>query len=163
MLLSGLAYFMIGHFVHKYQLLYAMEHRQHSTGKGWIMMCDRVIVGLVLFQLTLAGQLALRNAFKRAVLMAPLAIGTLWFAYKYSRTYRPLMKFIALRSLKRAEHSDLGRGVQEEAAEEGHQTVDEAREKEMRFEHPSLIMDLDEVWIVDKGARSQNGAAAYRD
>lgn len=127
------------------------------------MMCDRVIVGLVLFQLTLAGQLALRNAFKRAVLMAPLAIGTLWFAYKYSRTYRPLMKFIALRSLKRAEHSDLGRGVQEEAAEEGHQTVDEAREKEMRFEHPSLIMDLDEVWIVDKGARSQNGAAAYRD
>lgn len=140
MLLSGLAYFMIGHFVHKYQLLYAMEHRQHSTGKGWMMMCDRVIVGLVLFQITLAGQLALKTAFKRAVLITPLAAGTLWFAYVYSRTYRPLMKFIALRSLKRAEHSDLGRGVQEEATAEGHQTVDEAREKEMRFVHPSLVM-----------------------
>ncbi|KAF1971463.1 DUF221-domain-containing protein [Bimuria novae-zelandiae CBS 107.79] len=162
-LLSGLAYFMIGQFVHKYQLLYAMEHRQHSTGKGWMMMCDRVLVGLVFFQLTLAGQLALRNAFKRAVLIAPLAIGTLWFAYKYSRTYRPLMKFIALRSLKREGHSNLGRGVQEEATGEGHQTVDEAREKEMRFMHPSLIVDLDDVWIVDKHARSQNGFSTHGD
>ncbi|KAL5391356.1 hypothetical protein DPSP01_001229 [Paraphaeosphaeria sporulosa] len=162
-LLSGLAYFMIGHFVHKYQLLYAMEHRQHSTGRGWTMMCDRVIVGLVLFQLTLAGQLALKTAFKRAVLIAPLAAGTLWFAYVYGRTYRPLMKFIALRSLKQAEHSDLGRGVQEEASSEGQQTLDEAREKEMRFAHPSLVMSLDDVWIVDKRARSQNGSAAYSD
>ena len=148
-LLAGLAYFMIGHFVHKYQLLYAMEHRQHSTGKGWMMMCDRVIVGAVLFQLTLAGQLALRKAFKRAVLIAPLVIGTLWFAYIYSRSYRPLMEFIALKSLRRAEHSDLGRDVQEEGISSGarngnisvgRQTLDEAREKGLRFEHPSLVM-----------------------
>lgn len=140
-LLVGLAYFLIGHFVHKYQLLYAMEHRQHSTGKGWMMMCDRVIAGAVLFQITLAGQLALRNAFKRALLIVPLAIGTLWFAYVFNRTYRPLMKFIALRSLKRAEHTGLGRGIQEEATSRGRQTLDEAREKEMRFEHPSLVME----------------------
>jgi hypothetical protein len=139
---------MVGHFVHKYQLLYAMEHRQHSTGKGWMMMCDRVTVGAVLFQLTLAGQLALRKAFKRAVLIAPLIIGTLWFAYIYSRSYRPLMKFIALKSLRRAEHSDIGRDVQEEAISSGfngntfagRQTVDEARERGLRFEHPSLVM-----------------------
>jgi hypothetical protein len=140
---------MIGHFVHKYQLLYAMEHRQHSTGKGWMMMCDRVIVGAVLFQLTLAGQLALRKAIKRAVLIAPLVIGTLWFAYIYGRTYRPLMKFIALKSLRHAEHSDLGRDVQEESvspeAQNGdtivsRQTVDEARESGLRFEHPSLVL-----------------------
>ncbi|KAF2645744.1 DUF221-domain-containing protein [Massarina eburnea CBS 473.64] len=137
-LLSGIIYFAIGHFVHKYQLLYAMEHRQHSTGKGWTMMCDRVIVGVVLFQVTLAGQLALRKAFKRAVLIAPLIIATIWFAYVYGRTYRPLMKYIALRSLRRAEHSDLGRGVQEEAvagnegAPVGRQTLDEARERGLR-------------------------------
>ncbi|KAF2683494.1 DUF221-domain-containing protein [Lentithecium fluviatile CBS 122367] len=168
-LLSGLAYFMIGHFVHKYQLLYAMEHRQHSTGKGWMMMCDRIIVGAVLFQLTLAGQLALREAFKRAVLIAPLVIGTLWFAYIYSRTYRPLMKFIALKSLRRAEHSDLGRDVQEETASEvqngnavvGRQTLDEARESGLRFEHPSLVMPLDGVWIVDKRVRSENGSTSH--
>ncbi|KAF2185100.1 DUF221-domain-containing protein [Zopfia rhizophila CBS 207.26] len=169
-LLTGLAYFMIGHFVHKYQLLYAMEHRQHSTGKGWMMMCDRVIVGMVLFQLTLAGQLALQQAFKRAVLIAPLVFGTLWFGYIYSRTYRPLMKFIALRSLRRAEHSDLGRAVQEDAfspehpyrqAPAGRQTLDEARESGLRFENPSLIMPLGGIWIVNKRARSENGSTAH--
>jgi len=148
-LLAGLAYFMIGHFVHKYQLLYAMEHRQHSTGKGWMMMCDRLIVGALLFEITMAGQLATRGAPKRSVLIAPLLIGTLWFAQKYSRTYRPLMKFIALRSLRIHEHSDLGRAIQEEAfapgqrhrcRNVGRQTVDEARESGTRFESPSLAM-----------------------
>lgn len=148
-LLSGLAYFMIGHFVHKYQLLYAMEHRQHSTGQGWMMMCDRVIVGMVLFQLTMAGQMALKQAFKRSALIAPLAIGTLWFAYVYGRRYRPLMKYIALRSLKSAERSDLGRAIQEEAFSSENrfrrspyvrQTLDEARESGLRFENPSLVI-----------------------
>jgi hypothetical protein len=146
-LLTGLAYFMIGHFVHKYQLLYAMEHRQHSTGKGWLMMCDRVIVGVVLFQVTMAGQLALKQKFARASFIAPLVIGTIWFGYIYSRTYRPLMKFIALRSLRKAEHSDLGRAVQEDAVGPGgqqprhmRQTLDEARESGLRFESPSLIL-----------------------
>ncbi|KAH6866878.1 hypothetical protein BKA58DRAFT_430749 [Alternaria rosae] len=128
-LLTGLAYFMIGHFVHKYQLLYAMEHRQHSTGKGWTMMCDRVLVGVVLFQITVAGQLALKKAFKRAVMVAPLVVCTLWFLVVFARTYRPLMKFIALRSLRSPEQSELGRDVQEEAVangQAGRLTLDEA-------------------------------------
>lgn len=148
-LLAGLAYFMIGHFVHKYQLLYAMEHRQHSTGRGWMMMCDRLILGVVLFQLTMAGQLASTNAVKRSFLIIPLILGTIWFGYVYSRTYRPLMKFIALRSLRTTEHSDLGRAIQEDAFSPGQQrrrgplgrqTVDEARESGARFENPSLVM-----------------------
>jgi hypothetical protein len=148
-LLTGLAYFIIGQFVHKYQLLYAMEHRQHSTGRGWTMMCDRVIFGVVLFQITVAGQLALKKAFKRAVLVTPLIIGTLWFFFVFARTYRPLMKFIALRSLRDPGQSDLGRGVQEEAVSSGRAsgrrpagrlTLDEARERGLRFESPSLVM-----------------------
>jgi hypothetical protein len=114
-----------------------------------MMMCDRVIVGALLFQVTMAGQLATRGAFKRSVLIAPLLAGTLWFAQVYSRTYRPLMKFIALRSLRLHEHSDLGRAVQEEAfgpgerhrqRHFGRQTIDEARESGARFESPSLTM-----------------------
>ncbi|KAL6706884.1 hypothetical protein ACN47E_005027 [Coniothyrium glycines] len=166
-LLVGLAYFMIGHFVHKYQLLYAMEHRQHSTGRGWTMMCDRVIVGVVLFHITVAGQLALKKAFKRAVLVAPLAIGTIWFLFVFAQTYRPLMKFIALRSLHNPEPSDIGRGLQEEAvvsgregsrASEGRLTLDEAREKGLRFENPSLIMPLNEAWLLNKSARARRNA-----
>ncbi|KAF1942686.1 DUF221-domain-containing protein [Clathrospora elynae] len=168
-LFTGLAYFMIGHFVHKYQLLYAMEHRQHSTGRGWTMMCDRVIVGVVLFQITVAGQLALKKAFKRAVLVAPLVFGTLWFLYVFSRTYRPLMKFIALRSLRNPEQSDLSCNVQEEAVAIGQEgrrmagrlTLDEVRERGLRFENPSLVMPLDDVWLLNKRARPQNGSEGY--
>ncbi|KAI4918233.1 hypothetical protein J4E90_002614 [Alternaria incomplexa] len=160
-LLTGLAYFMIGHFVHKYQLLYAMEHRQHSTGKGWTMMCDRVLVGVVLFQITVAGQLALKKAFKRAVMVAPLVVCTLWFLVVFARTYRPLMKFIALRSLRSPEQSELGRDVQEEAVangQAGRLTLDEARERGLRFQNPSIIMPLDDVWLLQKHGRPQNGS-----
>jgi len=47
--LFGLVYFLIGGFIYKYQLLYAMDQQQHSTGRAWPMICDRVIVGLVVF------------------------------------------------------------------------------------------------------------------
>lgn len=142
---------MVGHFVHKYQLLYAMDHRQHSTGRGWLMICDRVIVGMLLFQLTMAGQLGLLKAYYRALMILPLILATLWFSYIYSRTYRPLMKHIALRSLKQAEHSTIGRSFQEEELDNPwvddwqprrrrSQTLDEARERGLRFINPSLIV-----------------------
>jgi hypothetical protein len=99
--LFGLIYFHIGHFIYKYQLLYAMDHRQHSTGRAWPMICGRVIVGLVVFQLAMTGILALRNAITRSILIVPLLGGTIWFSYFFSRTYGPLMKFIALRSIDR--------------------------------------------------------------
>ncbi|KAH7402050.1 hypothetical protein DE146DRAFT_677081 [Phaeosphaeria sp. MPI-PUGE-AT-0046c] len=165
-LLTGLAYFMIGHFVHKYQLLYAMEHRQHSTGRGWTMMCDRVIGGAILFQITVAGQLALKKAFKRAILVAPLVVGTLWFFFIFARTYHPLMKFIALRSLRSSDTTDLGRDVQEEAVSSGRDarratgrlTLDEARERGQRFENPALTMPLNELWLSNHNARSRDGS-----
>ncbi|KAH7077039.1 hypothetical protein FB567DRAFT_140307 [Paraphoma chrysanthemicola] len=173
-LLTGLAYFMIGHFVHKYQLLYAMEHRQHSTGRGWTMMCDRIIGGLVLFQITVAGQLALKKAFKRAALIAPLIIATFWFFYVFAKTYRPLMKFIALRSLRNPETSDLGRDFQEEAVLSGREgfrapvgrlTLDEARERNLRFENPTLVMPLSEVWLANKSGRRNraNGSSGHSE
>jgi hypothetical protein len=82
------------------------------------------------------------------VLVAPLVVGTLWFLFVFARTYRPLMKFIALRSLRSPEQSDLGRGVQEDAVTIGYEgrraagrlTLDEARERGLRFENPSLIL-----------------------
>jgi len=145
---------MIGFFVHKYQLLYAMDHRQHSTGKGWIMCCNRIIIGIIFFQLTTAGQLALRGAAIRSTLVGPLLLSTLWFAYFYNTRYGPLMQFIALRSIRRAEHSDLGRRSFDYATDSdteeiasrrylqdnpNQQTVDETRESGLKFINPSLI------------------------
>jgi calcium permeable stress-gated cation channel len=139
-LLPGLAYFVIGYFVYKYQLLYAMDHRQHSTGKSWIMICDRIIVGLIIFQITMAGQLALRSAVKRSILIIPLVIATLWFSRIYSRSYKPLMEYIALRAIRRAEHLDYDAAARRyESVTRNRQTVDEARESGLRFINPSLI------------------------
>ena len=102
-LLAGLVYFALGHFVYKYQLLYAMDNQQQATGRAWVMICDRIFVGLVFFQLATTGQLLLKTAITRGVLMLPLMIATIWIAIGYGRTYKPLMKFIALRSVKLGE------------------------------------------------------------
>jgi hypothetical protein len=104
--LCGLAYFTIAKFIYKYQLLYAMEHQQHSTGRAWPMICSRVFVGLVVFQLAMIGVLALRRSITRSLLIVPLLVATVWFSYSFARTYEPLMKFIALRSIDRDRPED---------------------------------------------------------
>ena len=112
------------------------------------MMCNRVFVGIVLFQLTLAGQLAFRGAFKRSAGVVPLLIVTVWASFKYNRTFRPLFDVIALKSVKRAEH---GREIQDDVfaanvaiwrddSETRHrETVDESRERGLRYINPNLI------------------------
>lgn len=99
--LFGLVYFSIGQFIYKYQLLYAMDHQQHSTGRAWPMICNRVFVGLVVYQLAMIGVLALRRTITRPLLLVPLLGFTVWFSYWFARTYEPLMKFIALKSINR--------------------------------------------------------------
>ncbi|EPS29278.1 hypothetical protein PDE_04227 [Penicillium oxalicum 114-2] len=99
--LFGLVYFSIGQFIYKYQLLYAMDHQQHSTGRAWPMICNRVYVGLVVYQLAMIGVLALRGAITRSLLLVPLLGFTVWFSYWFARSYEPLMKFIALKSINR--------------------------------------------------------------
>jgi hypothetical protein len=148
-ILSGLLYFVIGSYVYKYQLLYAMDHRQHSTGKSWIMICDRVQIGIILFQITVGGQLALKKALLRSIMLVPLVVGSVWFFYVYGRTYKPLMEFIALRSVRRAEQADYASAEQYGSTSDPHhrhqqdsnheQTVEETRERGMRFVNPSLI------------------------
>ncbi|KAF2481065.1 hypothetical protein BDY17DRAFT_300640 [Neohortaea acidophila] len=102
-ILAGLIYFAFGHFVYKYQLLYAMDNQQQATGRAWVMICDRIFVGLIFFQVATMGQLILQKAVTRMILMLPLVIATVWIWIIFGRTYRPLMKFIALRSVKRGE------------------------------------------------------------
>lgn len=99
--LFGLVYFTLGKFIYKYQLLYAMDHQQHSTGRAWPMICSRVFVGLMVFQLAVIGVLALSKAVTRSLLLVPLLGATVWFSYWFSRSYEPLMKFIALKSIDR--------------------------------------------------------------
>jgi hypothetical protein len=152
----GLAYFSLGYYTHKYQLIYAMDQPQHATGGAWRMICYRIMLGLVVFQLTMSGYLALRKAFTVALLVAPLFVGTVWYGWEFRKRMEPLTRFISLRSIKRSEleggeegegsgvildgdeEEDLGR-ARRELLRRG-STVDEEREKGLRFVNPSLVV-----------------------
>lgn len=164
MLGFGLIYFVIGGFVHKYQLLYAMDHRQHSTGRAWPMICNRVILGLLFFQIAMIGNLSLRTAFARAVLLVPLLVGTFWFSFFFRKTYQPLMKFIALRSIDRDGQVDLPTpGVSRYDVETAHgRTVDESEETGLRFINPSLVSPLEDVWISRRGMNGHGDGRRHR-
>ena len=111
------------------------------------------MLGLLVFQLAMAGILGLSLAIKRAVLVAPLLAFTVWFMVYYQRQYEPLMKFIAIRSL--THESPLG-GLQPsesryEADTAGRRTVDESEETGLRYMNPSLVLPLEEAWLPKQG------------
>ncbi|RYO83939.1 hypothetical protein DL766_000980 [Monosporascus sp. MC13-8B] len=154
-LLLGLCYFGLGYLVYKYQLLYSMDQPQHATGKAWQMICERIVLGLLVFQVVMISILVLRLAFFQAVLVGPLLLSTFWYLFYHRRRFTPLTKFIALRSIKR--HSDPGTDShpeQDPAARQSEtrlarrlSTIDEDKEKGMRFVNPSLVAPLEQPWI----------------
>jgi hypothetical protein len=146
-LFFGLVYFVIGYFTYKYQLLYAMDHPRHATGGAWTMICYRIMIGLGVFQVAMAGVMALRKAFTPAALVVPLIGFTIWFSYFYGRTYEPLTKYIALRSIRRKDDPDVNIAGEDIGISRppGHirrlsSTVDEEREKEQKYVNPSLVV-----------------------
>ncbi|KAK5461280.1 hypothetical protein LTS15_003343 [Exophiala xenobiotica] len=151
--LFGLVYFCIGGFIHKYQLLYAMEHRQHSTGQAWPMICNRIITGLVLFQLAMTATLALRGALTASLFLAPVLFVTIWFTAYFQRTYLPLMKFIALRSIDRQSFPELptpSESPWDRDTDYG-RTVDTDPHTGLRYINPNLVQPLETLWIRKPG------------
>ncbi|KAK4044346.1 hypothetical protein C8A01DRAFT_31399 [Parachaetomium inaequale] len=160
----GLAYFSLGYFTYKYQLLYAMDQPQHATGGAWRMICYRIMLGLVVFHLTMSGYLALQKAFTVALLIAPLFVATLWYGWDFRRRAEPLTRFISLRSIERAGEGGGGSAVLDGELSPGEvaaaatrqrevlrraSTVDEDREKGLRFVNPSLVVPLEQPWIYE--------------
>lgn len=145
-LFFGLIYFVLGYFTYKYQLLYAMDHPQHATGRAWTMICYRIMLGLGVFQVAMAGVIALRKAITPAVLVVPLIVFTIWFSYFYETTYEPLTKYIALRSIRLEGDPDVNIANEDIGMDRplGHirrlsSTIDEEREKGQKFANPSLV------------------------
>lgn len=177
--LFGLIYFSIGQFIYKYQLLYAMDHQEHSTGRAWPMICSRIILGLVVFQLTMVGSLALRSAITRSILIIPLLGATVWFSYFFSRSYDPLMKFIALRSIDRGRTADSDESPTPSSNISPPSQWDrdsiplrlrgrDVAPRLRKYINPNLVIPLDSAWIPgqsdnydnDIASFSQNGASA---
>lgn len=151
--LFGLVYFLIGGFIYKYQLLYAMEHRQHSTGRAWPMICNRIITGLILFQVAMTGILALRGALTASLFLSPLLAITIWFTVYFQRTFVPLMIFIALRSIDRNHLPDLPtppESAWDRDTDHG-RTVDPDSDTGLRYINPNLVRPLETLWIKKPG------------
>ncbi|KAI1381989.1 DUF221-domain-containing protein [Hypoxylon crocopeplum] len=154
-LLLGLCYFAIGYFVYKYQLLYSMDQPQHATGGAWPIICGRVVVGLIAFQVVMIAFLVLQTAFYAAGFIVPLVVLTFWYNYYSRLRFTPLTKFIALRSIKRASDPgsesrpdrDPNQVQQQTRLTRRMSTIDEDREKGMRFINPSLVIPLERPWI----------------
>lgn len=170
--LFGLVYFSIGQFIYKYQLLYAMDHQQHSTGRAWPMICNRVFVGLVVYQLAMIGVLALRRAITRSLLLVPLLGFTVWFTYFFSRNYEPLMKFIALKSINRDQPSGGDVSPSPSSTFSPPSGLDRdampiqigGRELGLRLKkyvNPSLILPLQGAWLPGRRPPHSNGSPLF--
>ncbi|KAG6354284.1 hypothetical protein INS49_004889 [Diaporthe citri] len=173
----GVVYFALGYFTYKYQLLYAMDQPQHATGGAWRIISYRMVLGLIVFQVTMAGYLSLQLAFFASLLVVPLLMGTVWYSYYWKRQFEPLTNYIALRSIRhrqssrpRNNDSNSGSGASSPGDEGGSvvhdevfggpgrhppqdllrrrkSTVDEDKEKGLRFINPSLVVPLEQPWI----------------
>lgn len=170
--LFGLVYFSIGQFIYKYQLLYAMDHQQHSTGRAWPMICNRVFVGLVVYQLAMIGVLALRRAITRSLLLVPLLGFTVWFTYFFSRSYEPLMKFIALKSINRDQPGGGDVSPSPSSTFSPPSGLDRdalpiqigGRELGLRLKkyvNPSLILPLQGAWLPGRRPPHSNGSPLF--
>lgn len=157
---AGLVYYVLGYYTYKYQLLYTMVHPQHSTGQAWPMIFRRVCLGLVLFQITMAGTLALEHAFILSILVVPLIFMTLFVAYNFEKDYLPLSFFIALKAIKKYPLSSENVGSTTSGAQQNldtlnentltqrtlkkrRSTIDEAREEYKTYKCPYLTDPLD--------------------
>lgn len=175
----GVVYFTLGYFTYKYQLLYAMDQPQHATGGAWRIISYRMVLGLIVFQVTMAGYLSLQLAFFASLLVVPLLMGTVWYSYYWKRQFEPLTNYIALRSIRhrqssRPRNNDSGSGSGSGTSSPGDEggsvvhdevfggpgrhppqdllrrrksTIDEDKEKGLRFINPSLVVPLEQPWI----------------
>ncbi|ORY82517.1 hypothetical protein BCR37DRAFT_314552 [Protomyces lactucae-debilis] len=139
----GLIFFVLGYFSYKYQLIYAMDHPQHSTGKVWHIIYNRVILGLVVFQFTMIGTLSTQKVPIPTAFITPLPFLTIYVAQKFWHQFSPLADYIALRAIER-DRSDSTTS----------QTVDENREEDDEYGHPYLTCPLEVPWTAEEEEHS---------
>ena len=150
---AGLVYFFLGYYTYKYQLMYSMVHPQHSTGQSWPMIFRRVCLGLVIFQLTMAGTLALEHAYFFAIMVVPLVLSTFVVFYTFEKDYLPLSFYIALKAIKKSTlTSNVGSSTalasptneaQRRTVKKRASTLDELRELNKKYVCPYLDDPLD--------------------
>ncbi|KAF5023679.1 hypothetical protein F66182_4245 [Fusarium sp. NRRL 66182] len=160
-LIVGTIYFSLGYFAFKYMVLYAMDQPQHATGGAWRIICYRIIVGLLVFEVVMVGRIATEQAFIQSVCILPLVPFSIWYSYYIKQRFEPLTRYIALRAIRADEDSDDAAAMDDAFEEEEGprpsqsllrrgSTLDEYKEKGLQFVNPSLVAPLQQPWIYDE-------------
>lgn len=150
-LIFGTIYFILGYFTFKYMVMYAMDQPQHATGGAWRIICYRIIIGLLVFEVVMVGQIASWPAWVQSVFILPLIPFTIWYSYYFGQRFDPLTRYIALRAIRSAEDPEDAAVVDEAFHDEEDprpsqgilrrdSTLDEFRERGLTFVNPSLVV-----------------------
>ncbi|KAG9089987.1 hypothetical protein FS749_000909 [Ceratobasidium sp. UAMH 11750] len=110
-LLFGAVYFGVAYLVYKYKLMFVFYKPAESRGEAWPITFRRLMWGLTLFQTFMAGIFTLKQSFVLASLMAPLLVGTLWWAWWMNKECAALSTYVSLSAV-----CEVQRGTEEEVA-----------------------------------------------
>ncbi|KZV93163.1 DUF221-domain-containing protein [Exidia glandulosa HHB12029] len=108
-LFFGAAYFGISYVVYKYKLLFVFYKPYESQGQAWPITFVRMMWGVLIFQVFMAGIFLLKQSFILASLMAPLILFTTYWTWSMDALFGPLSNFVGLSSVcevQRGEDSD---------------------------------------------------------
>ncbi|EJD35911.1 DUF221-domain-containing protein [Auricularia subglabra TFB-10046 SS5] len=108
-LFFGAAYFGISYVVYKYKLLFVFYKPYESQGQAWPITFVRLMWGVVIFQVFMAGIFLLAKSFVLASLTAPLIMFTVYWTWTMDKLFAPLSEFVGLSSVcevQRGEDTD---------------------------------------------------------
>ena len=98
-LVFGVIYFAMSYLVCKYQLLYVYFHSYEVAGRMWPMVFSRIIIGLIIFELTSAGLFLLNKSYPLAGLCVPLLFFTVAYKVVMDKAYQRSTQFLPLQLL----------------------------------------------------------------
>ncbi|CDZ98226.1 Uncharacterized conserved protein [Phaffia rhodozyma] len=95
-LVFGAIYFGMGYLVYKYKLLFVFYKPYESSGQAWPITFSRLLLGVMLFQIFMAGLFLLQRAYIISGLMIPLLSLTLVWSFQIYKLYQPLCQSVSL-------------------------------------------------------------------
>ncbi|KAK4517834.1 uncharacterized protein ATC70_001180 [Mucor velutinosus] len=98
-LVFGVIYFAMSYLVCKYQLLYVYFHSYEVAGRMWPLVFSRIIIGLLIFELTSAGLFTLNKSYPLAALCIPLIFFTVAYKFMMDKAYQRSTQFLPLQLL----------------------------------------------------------------
>ncbi|KAH8827533.1 hypothetical protein DL96DRAFT_1599355, partial [Flagelloscypha sp. PMI_526] len=102
-LIFGAIYFGIAYVVYKYKLLFVFYKPYESQGQAWPITFVRLVWGIIIFLIFMAGYFALKSAVITSGLVLPLLVGILFWSWWIYKSYHPLGKYVATSSVYEVE------------------------------------------------------------